>query len=584
MNILKRFLCVFLVCTILTSSISVAYTKPTYGMDVVLGGFLAYEGVKELLIIIGAVGGVCVAHDLYQEMKDWDFSKVKEWKDKMVDGFSSYAEQYASIKYQNINNEIETIDRAKEKTTEIVNEFNNKVLKPTGGKVKDLSIDTYNAIKGFSDELNNTYTGKYDNTNEVIGNVQAVPDNFKVDYAPTTSDTSSVYYPVPKNGTATFECYNRSTDTVKTTFTVKGDWSNNKIYIDSNGQIHGNLSLVIGNTWGASGYAKNYVWAVNQYNIYNISGSRDNYTFNVTVNGGFSLSEVDYSNGGIKCISQDIPYFIRPYDVSQNDYIKQIIDACITSSVSTIVNGIPTYVGKLKDITNTDVGAKIKDKVKTNGIDSCKVWDGSDVWVRKDTVIPNDDVIDTSIGYDIPNDDVIEKWLEGQIDFPDVIDNTISIPWDYPIDYPNDTTITIPWDYPVDYPRDWDWYRDIPIDNPIVVDPDKPYDPDKPITNEYTDPFDSHGENLKVVAFDLTELFPFCIPFDIIMLFKKLLPNSESIPKYEFKFDFSKWCMGVYSYTIDFADFQILATITRDMLFLLFILGLMKITRSLIRG
>ncbi len=81
---------------------------------------------------------------------------------------------------------------------------------------------------------------------------------------------------------------------------------------------------------------------------------------------------------------------------------------------------------------------------------------------------------------------------------------------------------------------------------------------------------------------DLRTLFPFCIPFDLMDCIR--LFNAEPVtPKIEIPMHFAFVDVD-YTWTIDLKDFNGVATVCRSMFLILFIVGLVLITRNLIRG
>lgn len=81
---------------------------------------------------------------------------------------------------------------------------------------------------------------------------------------------------------------------------------------------------------------------------------------------------------------------------------------------------------------------------------------------------------------------------------------------------------------------------------------------------------------------DLRTLFPFCIPFDLIDCIR--LFNAEPVtPKIEVPMHFA-FVNVDYTWEIDLKDFDGVATVCRSMFLILFIVGLVLITRTLIRG
>lgn len=105
-------------------------------------------------------------------------------------------------------------------------------------------------------------------------------------------------------------------------------------------------------------------------------------------------------------------------------------------------------------------------------------------------------------------------------------------------------------------------------------DPSPEPDPDAPATDE---------EAAKYTA-DLTTVFPFCIPFDLIRAFKVLSVQGEA-PVYEMPLQIDYKSIHVDEHwSIDMSDFSSVIQILRVMETLGFIVGLILVTRKLIRG
>lgn len=120
---------------------------------------------------------------------------------------------------------------------------------------------------------------------------------------------------------------------------------------------------------------------------------------------------------------------------------------------------------------------------------------------------------------------------------------------------------------------------DVVLDDVIDdVVPDQPVIPDKPdLTPEEID------DNLDVsVSGDITDIFPFCIPFDVIALFERFGDIGREAPRFYFVIDLGQW--GEYPIDIDLAEWEDVATLCRTLEIALFILGLILVTRELIRG
>ncbi len=118
-----------------------------------------------------------------------------------------------------------------------------------------------------------------------------------------------------------------------------------------------------------------------------------------------------------------------------------------------------------------------------------------------------------------------------------------------------------------------DTVEDVVIDDAYVDDavPDTPW--------EEID----YGDNEPyIITGDLTTLFPFCIPFDLIRVFK-LFKAEAKAPYWEIPIKSDNFNID-YTFKIDFSQFETLAQVFRILEVVGFILGLVLVTRALIKG
>lgn len=258
-------------------------------------------------------------------------------------------------------------------------------------------------------------------------------------------------------------------------------------------------------------------------------------------------------------------------------------------SLSGSVVDVKNYENTInKTLNNTKIGDAIQTGRKQLVRDGD--WIGSifkedAIPVNKTGIISNDGVLTGDIGWQIPYPNVWDDYLGGSISFPDVVGGTgaLGVP-DVDVQNPSgdDTTVSFPDDIPVqdtaDYPKE------IP-DNPSIDDSKPQEIPEKPAT----DVFENSGGTYYPSSMDLTNIFPFCIPFDIIYLVDKFDVHGENAPVIIIPIMYPSIMadsMGTdrYDVVIDFSDYIVLRNIVRFFLLLGFIIGLLKITRSLIRG
>lgn len=98
-----------------------------------------------------------------------------------------------------------------------------------------------------------------------------------------------------------------------------------------------------------------------------------------------------------------------------------------------------------------------------------------------------------------------------------------------------------------------------------------------------TTPDDSDGDQYgKKHDAKWSEVFPFCVPFDLIEFLNVLAADPEA-PHFTWKFDFGEK-LGQHELEIDLSDFDEVAQIVRTLELLAFCVGLILLTRNIIRG
>ena len=128
---------------------------------------------------------------------------------------------------------------------------------------------------------------------------------------------------------------------------------------------------------------------------------------------------------------------------------------------------------------------------------------------------------------------------------------------------------------------------DMVIDDDGVTEKEWTYSPAIPTTPDITlpDTPEASKELKDYTLAGLEKLFPFCLPFDLID-FIKVLDAQPEAPCFTIPFMYpTKDGLAKYDITIDLSQFDSVASLLRDMECLLFIVGLIMITRSkMIRG
>lgn len=236
---------------------------------------------------------------------------------------------------------------------------------------------------------------------------------------------------------------------------------------------------------------------------------------------------------------------------------------------------------------------------ESNGIlKTCLWWFANGKWsmAKSDTVanssaIPNvvfKDLIvsDTNsleeIPYDLPS--IKEGYTPTALplNLPYVGENSSGV-MSYPLEGEMDTVWT------PTAPKTWDNVKDdikvIPIDTPVDVPIDTPIDPpiDTPIDPPFGKPIDLPALNFSPLMVDFTRKFPFCIPFDVLRMFKSL----DSTPKAPvFEIDVSAFlpnnASGDLTLDIDLTVFEKLFAVVRTFTLLSFVVFLIFKTREII--
>ena len=145
---------------------------------------------------------------------------------------------------------------------------------------------------------------------------------------------------------------------------------------------------------------------------------------------------------------------------------------------------------------------------------------------------------------------------------------------------------------PTETPGDSDDGDD--ISNLVPIFPDIDIDPNIHLPDDWINPPDidldpdvdvdtpSPGGKIPHLQ-KLKEKFPFCIPFDLVLLFK-MLNKKPKAPKWEFKHDFQIGDSKPYTWevVVDMAEYDKYVQIFREGFFLLFLVGLFFVTKKLI--
>ena len=219
------------------------------------------------------------------------------------------------------------------------------------------------------------------------------------------------------------------------------------------------------------------------------------------------------------------------------------------------------------------------DAIAVTGDDIPTVGNWEELWERlKNPDLPwwfcDPDALGLSNASDLPWFDVagLHDWANDIPGIKDgIIDTNPDIPW------------TDVWDKVINIPDVVIPAKDFPYVD--VDDPAKPKPTAEPTAKPTTEPLPTTkpGEiDSAQPVVDLSKFFPFCIPFDLIHLVQALDADPVA-PKWTLKLEPPQFPVE-WEVTIDLSQFESLAKIFRTGETLLFVVGLILITRGIIKG
>lgn len=511
-------------------------------------GSLALEEI--IMGIAIAVLGADVAYQYRDEILD-------AYKEFSKNGNNLYAGQNLFEVYSNGERSVRTWDEYEE------------ILKGMGSTASD-------AFDDYKDKFNNVYVRP---AKEYL---QYVADFYTNLFTGTHDLSSKTYIPglTEYLGQSFFDGYNVSEGTYiyNSSIYFKGtlnypQWQ--KIFEYKSGSVSSTYPYVA------------YIYVgVNEYDNFSCGIRTLPYSGNtflssdktiVTTSQGFFIHDEHYNNG------QSIYY-----NNSGIDGIGTSVSTGKPSTYEFIYNcDIPIFQNKESatdaikngDFTNALNYKRVLDSIAITGDDIPTVGNWEELWERlKNPDLPwwflNPDALPGTNAVDLPWFDVagLHDWAN---DIPGIKDGII------------DTNPDIPW---TDV---WDKVIDVPdvvipaIDFPYVDvdDPAKPKPTVEPTTKPTTEPLPTTkpGEiDSAQPVVDLSKFFPFCIPFDLIHLVQALDADPVA-PKWTLKLEPPQFPVE-WEVTLDLSQFESLAKIFRTGETLLFVVGLILITRGIIKG
>lgn len=280
--------------------------------------------------------------------------------------------------------------------------------------------------------------------------------------------------------------------------------------------------------------------------IYNFSG---NY---------YEVVQGIINNCQFPCAVADTNYY-RPSLKYQNIAYESLLSVSQGSSTEEYQTMIEDALG------DSEAGKSIKE----GGRAKTEIILPDSIPVKRSGIKVGEEEAEGVIGWDIPDARVIEGAIADPNTEEEEIKATgvISVPESKVIGATDETTV-VAWDK----------------DEPISV----PTDDTESISVPITDVISIQGGDYYPEQFSLDELFPFCIPFDIYHCIQKFNVSSGEAPIIHLPIIYPNALKGVlgdyYDVVIDFNQFITLRNIIRGFILIFFIVGLMMITRNLIRG
>lgn len=267
---------------------------------------------------------------------------------------------------------------------------------------------------------------------------------------------------------------------------------------------------------------------------------------------GFDEKKIGYNIG-----STNMPIFINP--TSSRDDIGFNLAKGLVRPIEKIV---PSWKQGLIDNNDIiDFGSR------------AHITDNYDVIYPNYTYV-DDDVIVGQRAFDLPNvgsyQDLLQQYLDKKITYEEFINALQKLIGVGAIDDPNvilrENDIVIPKDTPIIGGIGVDIVDDIVVDVPI---------------EEIIEEGSASAKSVNGFP-DLTQIFPFCIPFDVVRLLN-LLRSSPTAPYFEIPIEIP-WFNVSYTMVVDFVQFEMLSRITRTFLSIIWVVFLILSTRKLIKA
>ena len=577
----KRFIALFLAICILTLSISTSYHKETKGAEFV-GGVVASIGGAPILGAL-LIGGVVVAGGIaiHEIVNSTPVDRAR-FVDGVKDSFHGFVTEYQKnliIQNNAQMSEHEALQLATQKATETVKNFTDNALNVANTTKDGLKTETVEMWKEYSKEVSDMIDSGYEVPEDITPDTVLNPRVFNyigVDLLSTTtgqnigSNTVNVDgYDYLLSGNIT-SSYNSTTHQYNV-----GSYNNNNVSTDRY-RLYFNIlysehinDFALIYSYPAYVDIRRLTGEVIYSNLGNYSRDSAPWSERISIFNGF--------------ISRNtLPTFVVNNGTEANTLLQEIAGNVNSYLPMNLKDNTAEYLKLLASVmTSTYLGQAIS-KGRQQAVGGTGDYKGTifedenSIPLKKTGLKTNadDDITTGQVGWDLPWDNTWDDVISNPLSFPRVVDETgtIVVPKDVVIDYPTDGSISIPSDTPV-------------IDSEADTDnPDDPYPEKTPEEIE-----NGQNGNYYPTALDLTNIFPFCIPFDIIYLIQNYTNVEESAPVINFKIPYPQLLQQSlggdgYEVIIDFNDFVAVRNVIRVFLLLFFLVGLMNLTRNIIRG
>lgn len=546
----KRFLSLLLALIVFLSSVTVPYYE-TMAFDIPTAFWGTIEAGRAMFTALEAGGGMSNGISL-SKLELSSRNDIQRFQTQILiayEAFCIYKEKLRIALENPSLSENEVNEMATSSGTKISNDFKNNAINvnTTTGK---LSVKDYGYWKDFCNNLsyiakNGLGQGDFDD-NTIIESQVYVEDNFlSITSEPLKNIGSNCFVYNDNYYVSAGKYVNRDfsfmenvpTDRIRIPYIIMYNYVNtNNVYseikaIDVNrlsGEVitesYSSLSL-IGNVSNYTQYANDMVRTSNfPIGIFNVVISADEKVINW-----------------------------------RNNYVENL-------RIKNVGGNVQTYQAQIKDALDNNL---VGESIKEGGVARENIVSDNTIPVKRSSLTTKEETVEGVVGWDIPDTAAI---VEG-----------IADPNNREEEAEGMGIITVPENAIEDVDEPGGVIA-IPKHTPISI----PETEDEPIPTTIDDVISIQSGEFYPSQIDITEFFPFCIPFDIAYCVNKFHVSVGSAPIIHIPIVYPTTLQGTlgesYDVVIDFNEYIVLRNIIRYFILLLFIIGLMQITRNLIRG